>query len=284
LPIGVVPILINRPNLLMFTTRIPDVILGIDIGYKVFGQSSGHRSISTLRAILIAAACYVAVAMLFLVTTDPQRGRYGLYWPLFIPAIVPLGLLFSQLVSAMKVERWRKTTKPILWLPAFCGTYALEIMLLHEPLYYLSRGVNFLNAHIPGLNRVMEVINGGRYLEFAAYAVLALALAPLLHRVAGAIRKPIDAIVQDGQPGAAARSSRLMIIALAVLAVGMMFGVYVQKYYGLGRILGKLGPCRTPLRQRLPPPTRRYRWHRLPKSPRSSMARWRYSYLPDSPT
>jgi peptidoglycan/LPS O-acetylase OafA/YrhL len=98
---GIVPILINRPNLLMFTTRIPAFILGIDIGYKVFGKSSGPHSVGTLRAILIAALCYVAVALLFLITTDPQRGRYGLYWPLFIPAIVPLGLLSSQLTSAM---------------------------------------------------------------------------------------------------------------------------------------------------------------------------------------
>jgi hypothetical protein len=128
-----------------------------------------------------------------------------LYWPLFIPAIVPLGLLSSQLTSAMKAERWRSITRPILWLLALCGTYALEIMMLHEPLYYLSRGVNLLNASIPGLNQVMGVINRGRYLEFLVYAVVALALAPPLHRVAEIIRKPIDAIVEDGKPGAAAR-------------------------------------------------------------------------------
>jgi peptidoglycan/LPS O-acetylase OafA/YrhL len=238
--IGLVPILINRPNLLMFTTRIPAFILGIDIGYKVFGNSSGPRSTSTLRAILITVACYVAVAVLFLVTTDPQRGRYGLYWPLFIPAIVPLGLLFAQLVAALRTDRWRKVTRPILWLLAFCGTYALEIMVLHEPLYYLARGVNYLNTHVPGLHRVLGIINWGRYLEFALYAVLALALAPLLHRITEAIRKPIDAIVEGGQPGTGMRA-RVMLFALAILVTGAMAGVFFQKYYGLGRVLRAVG-------------------------------------------
>ncbi len=201
--IGIGPILINRPNLLMFTTRIPAFVLGIDIGYRVFSRSPGTQSITVRRAIAITVACYIAVAALFLLTTDPQRGRYGLYWPPFIPAIAPLGLLLAQLIARIKTWRWQKITRPVVWLLGFCGTYALEIIILHEPLYHLARVLNYLTAHVPGMAAVMGVINWGRYFEFALYAVAALALAPWLSRAANWVRRLVDARFDPERGGAA---------------------------------------------------------------------------------
>ena len=85
-----------------------------------------------------------------------------------------------------------------MWLLAFCGTYALEIILLNEPLFYLSVLISYARSHSGLLSRLIGVVNWGRYLEFALYAAFAIALAPLLHRAAEAVRKRFDAVVERG--------------------------------------------------------------------------------------
>ena len=235
--IGIIPIMTHHNNLLIFTTRIAGFILGIDIGYKVFAKIDGPKSITVRRAFLIVAVCWIAVAVLFTLTTDEQRGRYGLYWPPFIPAIVPLALLFSQMVAAMKAGRWQRIAGPFAWLLAFCGTYALEIILLNEPLFNLSVLIGFARSQSSLLSQAFGIINWGRYLEFALYAAMAMALAPLLHRMAEAVRKQFDAVVEGGQPDAVAHARRLLIVTLAILVIGVLMGIFFQKYYGFGRTL-----------------------------------------------
>ncbi len=239
--IGIAPILANRSNLLIWTTRIPTFMLAIHIGYRVFTKAPAARNASIPRAMLIVALCYTAVAVMLTVTTEDQRWRYGLWWPPFVPAIVPGCLLLSLAIVKMKTGSWQKVARPFIWLLTFCGTYSLEILMLHEPLYNLARIGDFLNAHVPGLSRVMHVVNTGRYFEYAVYAAVTLALVPSLHKVAEIIRKEIDALVEPATAEAGKARTRVMYVAGIVLIIGVLSGMFLQKFYGLGNILRTVG-------------------------------------------
>ena len=243
LSIGILPILIGHNNLLMMTTRIPAFILGIHFGHLAFSPgAAGNRSMSIQRAIFWVLLAFAALAVVFGTTTEAERWRYGLWWPPLILAIAPVSLLLGQWIAWMKRGiRWRRFAKPVLWLLGFSGAYSLELLLLHEPLYELVRRTDGLSHRVGALGPTIHGLNRGHYLEFIACTAATLALAPLLSRAAALVRTGVDSFVEAKTDEAKALRKWFLAGIAAALIAGLLFGVLLQKSFGIGNLVRAAG-------------------------------------------
>ena len=194
--VDAVLIIIHCNHLLIMTTRIPALILGIHVGYSTFSDmTTGTSNIGKRSAIITVIACYTVLSILFKLSSVDQRFQYGLWWLPLIPAIIPVSVLMAQWIAKLREAQNRQLAKKILWLLRFSGVYSLEIFVLHQFFYDVFPVISYLCAYCNWVNEVMHYINRGGYFEFTLYATATLVTAPILGKADAWIKGKLDGIL-----------------------------------------------------------------------------------------
>ena len=91
------------------------------------------------------------------------------------------------------------------------------------------------------LGQTTHSLNRGHYLEFIACTAATLALAPLLSRAATLVRTGVDRFVEAKTDEAKALRKWFVVGIAVALIGGTLFGVLLQKSYGLGNLVRAAG-------------------------------------------
>ena len=167
--------------LLIFTLRLPVFVLGIYAGYAYVHKQQlrwfGHPTMN----IAIALTGIVGLSLVFALTVPDTRWRLGLWWYPFMLLTYPFCVLIAFLCERMdKYVANDSILKSIRAFVVFCGTYSLEIFLLHLVIFRTFPAI--LRDVMP---RVFESrLNTGRMAEYGVYVLLSLWVAPLVARLA----------------------------------------------------------------------------------------------------
>lgn len=138
--ISLLIILVGANNLLIFSTRLPNFILGIFFAYLHLNNSGKENQDNSFSFSLIALMLGIGSLLLYLtntLTTDNLRITYGLWWYPFIFLTFPLCLLLASLINWSKTKMSSSIISPLIALLRFCGKYSLEIYLMHSFLFNL---------------------------------------------------------------------------------------------------------------------------------------------------
>ena len=183
--IGILPILVflNKYQLLIFAVRLPNFILGILIGLAYF-----KRRDHTLKNLNISSSLFVLLIILGLIplyltlafNTMVFNYRYGLLWYPFILLGFPLCLVLTNGMS------WLENSFPetnivvtIKRFLRFCGTYSLEIYLVHSSLFTLSLSLhNFLDSF-----ELSSVLDERQFFSYILLIIGSIGIAYLLSQL-----------------------------------------------------------------------------------------------------
>jgi peptidoglycan/LPS O-acetylase OafA/YrhL len=133
-------ILIGANNLLIFSTRLPNFILGCFIAYFYLNRNENKINGKLFSFSLLALMFGIGSFLLYLtytLTTNDLRQTYGLWWYPFIFLTFPLCLTLASLMDWTKINTPIFIISPLMALLRFCGKYSLEIYLMHGLLFGL---------------------------------------------------------------------------------------------------------------------------------------------------
>lgn len=174
--------------LLIFTLRLPVFVLGIYAGYAYVHKQQlpwlGHATMN----VAIALTGIVGLSLVFALTVPDTRWRLGLWWYPFILLAYPFCVLIAFLCERMdEYVANDSILKSIKAFVVFCGTYSLEIFLLHLVIFRTFPAI--LRDVMP---RFFESrLNMGRMAEYGVYVLVSLCVAPLVTRLASFCTVPI---------------------------------------------------------------------------------------------
>ena len=183
--IGILPILVflNKYQLLIFAARLPNFILGILIGLAYFK----HRA-HTLKDLNISSSLFVLLIILGLIplyltlafNTIVFNYRYGLLWYPFILLGFPLCLVLANGMSWLESRFLGNIiVVAIKRFLRFCGTYSLEIYLVHSSLFTLSLSLhNFLDSF-----KLSSVLDERQFFSYILLIIGSIATAYLLSQL-----------------------------------------------------------------------------------------------------
>ena len=174
--------------LLIFTLRLPVFILGVYAGYAfVHKQHLPWFENATINGASILSGIVLLSLMLSLTIPD-TRWRFGLWWYPFMLLSYPLCLLIAFLCERMDEHASNSSMlKSIRSLVVFCGTYSLEIFLLHLVIF---RTFPVMMHDV--MPRVLESrFNMGRFGEYGFYVILAFCMAPIVNKLASFCTMPV---------------------------------------------------------------------------------------------
>lgn len=180
--------------LLIFTLRLPIFILGIYAGYAyVHKQHLPWFEHAKMNSAIVLSGI-VCLSLMLSLTVPDTRWRLGLWWYPFMllayPLCVMIALLCERLDEYAANYSWLKSIRTLV---VFCGTYSLEIFLLHLVIFRTFPVI--MHDVMP---RALESrLNTGRFAEYGVYVFLALGVAPIVSKLASFCAMPMVAVRQS---------------------------------------------------------------------------------------
>jgi peptidoglycan/LPS O-acetylase OafA/YrhL len=164
---------IGANNLLIFSTRIPNFILGIFIAYLYLSKAKEDTDSNVLSVPILILMALMGSSLLYLTytfTTPEVRQTYGLWWYPFIFLTYPLCIIFSFLLNWSTVNIADRVSAPFLISLKFCGLYSLEIYLMHGLLF------NWLGYNKSNLGLFLIRKMGDSQIYFVIYYIFLILL------------------------------------------------------------------------------------------------------------
>lgn len=168
----------NYHHLLILTTRLPIFILGMFAGFVLVNNIAstlfddvGHIS----KCLLLG---FVMLGTSWILNTTDSMWRYGLWWYPFLLMTYPICIIVALLCEYMdKVSEEKSFARAMYGCVSYCGTYSLQVYLLHMITYSLGP------VWLGNFSSIESEYNPGRVPEYALYTVIAIASAGPLSRV-----------------------------------------------------------------------------------------------------
>lgn len=192
--------------LLICTLRFPVFILGVYAGYGYVHKQDLRWFEDVKFTGTIALSGVVLLCLMLWLTVPDTRWRFGLWWYPFMFLAYPLSLLIAVLCEGLDkyVEKypWLNSIRAFV---VFCGTYSLEVFLLHLVIFRTFPVI----VHDVMLPVLESRVNMGRVAEYAVYVLVTLCLAPIVSKLASFGRLPTMTARQRASMGrtSAVRSS-----------------------------------------------------------------------------
>lgn len=172
--------------------RLVIFLSGIYAGYLLVTKDDISPLKSTkLNIALLCEGLLVLYLSLYLIDLYASF-QWGLWFYPFLLITFPLCLLISATLYSL--ERTFSTNPVFVLLLkslAFCGMYSLEIYLLHVTIFVLFPDLIGKYLFVPE----QHPFNPARITEYTVYTIIALALAPLLHKLTSFRRSSAQTII-----------------------------------------------------------------------------------------
>ncbi|MGL1902926.1 MAG: acyltransferase [Fibrobacterales bacterium] len=179
---GIISYFIELNHLIIVFSRLPAFLIGIHVGHTLLHKSETQYN-RVIMYTLSSSALASVVVLLQLFNYDDTYKAGLLWYPIAIMAL-PITLCLADTI------RWITTIKKIprflLTFLSFCGTYSLEIFLVHGWIYGLGSHTKYFKT-IPFL----ESINSIRLLEYGTYFLITLLLSWVLAQICAPIQKVV---------------------------------------------------------------------------------------------
>lgn len=131
-------ILINANKLLIFSTRIPNFMLGALVAYLNLNRCSKNSNSRVSYSPALTFMFCTGSLLLYLIysfTSEDLRFHYGLWWYPFIFLTLPLCFLITSILK--QIYKSPSIKKLLAGALQFCGKYSLEIYLMHSLIFNL---------------------------------------------------------------------------------------------------------------------------------------------------
>jgi len=179
--------------LLILLIRLVVFLSGIYAGYLFVTKDNMSPFKSTK---LNAALLCVGLLFLYLIiyfTSSYTLWRYGLWWYPFLLITFPLCLFISGALVSLERDFSANSVLALFRKSlAFCGRYSLEIYLIHVTIFLLFPHLIGKYLFIPA----QHPFNTTRIPEYTVYTIMALGLAPLLHKLTFFRRSSAQTIIK----------------------------------------------------------------------------------------
>lgn len=178
--------------LLIFVVRIPVFLIGMHLGYLTV-----NNVVSISKKWLIVGSSLLLLSFITLIAvthiyTKAQMANHGAGMYVMIFATLPLCILLSFLISKLMLLRiWPLAivAKLVNRLLIYCGTYSLEMFMVHMGIMSLGRQYDLFKRH-----DLLTALNAGKILEHVLYFICTAIVGYLIYRLANYLRKGLTKI------------------------------------------------------------------------------------------
>jgi peptidoglycan/LPS O-acetylase OafA/YrhL len=171
--------------LMIFLARIPIFFIGAYIGHISLKSNSSikpNRLLLYWMCLFCGIVSWLYIINKFWDASFAGNKYYGLHYYPFILFTLPVCMLVSLAMKKYSSECIFK--RLVKWLLIFCGSYSLEIYLIHVKIIFRFEYFYHYFSQFPSLNR-------GRYFEYIVYFIMTLFLAVPLRKLSLTIQNYI---------------------------------------------------------------------------------------------